>query len=87
MTTHRRFLFCLLAFSLATNPAIAQGSGAAASPSLTIQLGNDATMELKLLPAGRFVMGSPEADPMTLPSEIPQHELLSAGRSTSAPPE
>jgi formylglycine-generating enzyme required for sulfatase activity len=45
---------------------------------LTLQLDRDSTMELKLIPAGAFSMGTPESDQMKQPAETPQHEVVFA---------
>jgi formylglycine-generating enzyme required for sulfatase activity/tRNA A-37 threonylcarbamoyl transferase component Bud32 len=37
---------------------------------------NSINMELVLIPAGRFLMGSPESEPGRQPDEGPQHEVL-----------
>jgi formylglycine-generating enzyme required for sulfatase activity len=42
---------------------------------LTLNLGNGVMMELVLIPAGEFVMGSPESEEDHDPSESPQHKV------------
>ncbi|MCY2926365.1 MAG: formylglycine-generating enzyme family protein, partial [Planctomycetota bacterium] len=42
---------------------------------LTLDLGNKVTMKLVLIPAGKFMMGSPETEKDRQPDEGPQHEV------------
>ena len=44
-------------------------------PTLNIDLGNNVTMELVLIPAGKFMMGSPEDEKDREDDEGPQHEV------------
>ena len=42
---------------------------------ITLDLGNNVTMRLVLIPAGNFVMGSPDSEGGRYPDEGPQHEV------------
>ena len=42
---------------------------------LTLEVGNKVTMKLVLIPAGKFIMGSPEGGKDKEPNEWPQHEV------------
>jgi formylglycine-generating enzyme required for sulfatase activity len=42
---------------------------------ITLDLGNNVTMRLVLIPAGKFTMGSPDSEPGRYPDEGPQHEV------------
>ncbi len=42
---------------------------------LTLDLGNEVTMKVVLVPAGKFLMGSPEGEKDRNPDEGPQHEV------------
>jgi formylglycine-generating enzyme required for sulfatase activity len=53
--------------------AYAQRAGLA--PTLTLDLGDGIKMELVLVPAGKFLMGSPETEKQRNPNEGPQHEV------------
>jgi len=48
-----------------------------ASPAkeLTVDLGNGIKLEMILIPAGEFIMGSPESDKEAIASEKPQHRV------------
>jgi len=42
---------------------------------LTLDLGKGVTMKLAFIPAGKFLMGSPDTDDMAVDDEKPQHEV------------
>ena len=42
---------------------------------LVLEVGENVTMKLVLIPPGKFVMGSPETEPARLPFEGPQHPV------------
>jgi formylglycine-generating enzyme required for sulfatase activity len=42
---------------------------------LTLDLGDGVTMKLVLIPAGKFIMGSPDSEQLRSKSEGPQHEV------------
>ena len=44
--------------------------------SLTLDLGNGVTMKLVLIPAGKFIMGSPDSEHGHQPDEGPQHVVV-----------
>jgi RNA polymerase sigma factor (sigma-70 family) len=44
-------------------------------PEMTLDLGDGVKMEFVLIPAGKFVMGSPEDEKLRFHSEGPQHEV------------
>ncbi len=65
--------------SLAVTSAAEQkeAGGTAKSPpkELTVDLGNGVKLEMVLLPAGEFLMGSPDSDKDAAPFEKPQHRV------------
>jgi formylglycine-generating enzyme required for sulfatase activity len=42
---------------------------------LILDLGSNVSMKLVLIPAGKFLMGSPDGEPNRFPDEGPQHEV------------
>jgi formylglycine-generating enzyme required for sulfatase activity len=44
-------------------------------PTLALDLGNKVSLSLVLIPAGKFMMGSPDSDKFSKPEEKPQHEV------------
>lgn len=50
-------------------------SGLPAKKSLTLDLGNNVTMTLVEIPAGIFMMGSPDSDKDRQPVEVPRHPV------------
>ncbi|MCY2926915.1 MAG: formylglycine-generating enzyme family protein [Planctomycetota bacterium] len=48
---------------------------AAPAKELTLDLGNEVTLKVVLVPAGKFLMGSPEGEKDRNPDEGPQHEV------------
>jgi len=61
------------AASPSTQPAIQPSTQPAKD--LTLDLGNNVTMKLALIPAGKFMMGTPDGEKNRPPSESPQHEV------------
>ena len=43
-----------------------------------LDLGNNVTMKLVLIPAGKFMMGNPPDEPDRMPNEAPQQEVVIA---------
>ncbi|TSA31753.1 MAG: formylglycine-generating enzyme family protein [Verrucomicrobiaceae bacterium] len=58
------------AIALALIPAIAQGAESSTEKDLTLNFSQDVTMLLKLIPAGKFMMGGAKEE-----SKIPKHEV------------
>jgi len=51
-------------------------SESAASAELTLDLGGGVTMKMVLIPAGKFMMGSPDSEQGRYEDEGPQHEVV-----------
>ncbi|MCX5671055.1 MAG: SUMF1/EgtB/PvdO family nonheme iron enzyme [Planctomycetota bacterium] len=64
----------------AAAPAVAQPAlaapTAAAPAELTLDLGGGVTMKMVLIPAGKFMMGSPDSAQGPIDFEVPQHEVI-----------
>ena len=60
-----------------SQPTTASSSGPVSQPAkeLTLDLGNKVTMKLVLIPAGKFMMGSPKDEKDRYDNEGPQHEV------------
>ncbi|MCY2928847.1 MAG: formylglycine-generating enzyme family protein [Planctomycetota bacterium] len=76
------FCLCVLALcSLVLNQAKLAAEGPASAPigspakQLTLDLGKGIAMKLTLIPAGKFLMGSPAGEKDRNPAEGPQHEV------------
>ncbi len=70
-------LAALGSLAVATAEVPKEAGGKATSPpkELTVDLGKGVKLELVLIPAGEFLMGSPDSDKDALPSEKPQHRV------------
>ena len=68
---------CLAVTSLVAAQEPKEAGGKAKSPpkQLTIDLGKDIKLELVLIPAGEFLMGSPDSDKDAYIGEKPQHRV------------
>ncbi len=77
-------LATLLAAAPSTQPAAEPATKPATRPAtrptdtLTLDLGKDQKLELMLIPAGSFTMGSPDNEPDRDDSEGPQHQVTIA---------
>jgi formylglycine-generating enzyme required for sulfatase activity len=83
------FLFIVLYFFLnapgvpvygddsATNagPAATSPTAPTPGPEMDLDLGNNVTLKMAYIPAGKFIMGSPASEPHRFPNEGPQHEV------------
>jgi formylglycine-generating enzyme required for sulfatase activity len=66
----------LLALGIACGALIARADvPATPPPDLTLDLGNNISLKLVLIPAGKFLMGSPATDLKSRADEKPQHEV------------
>jgi formylglycine-generating enzyme required for sulfatase activity len=69
----KSFLICL---GLGLAGATTQADDAAALPhDLTLDCGSGVSLKLVLIPAGTFLMGSPDDDKFSHPNEKPQHQV------------
>jgi formylglycine-generating enzyme required for sulfatase activity len=59
----------------APNEAGADGEAKSPLKELAVDLGGGVKMELVLIPAGEFLMGSPDSDENANPAEKPQHQV------------
>ncbi len=59
----------------APNKAGADGEAKSPLKELAVDLGGGVKMELVLIPAGEFLMGSPDSDENANPAEKPQHQV------------
>jgi formylglycine-generating enzyme required for sulfatase activity len=66
-------VLCLIAAAPASRPTTTQSS--TQPTTLTLDLGNKQKLELVLIPAGSFKMGSPATEPDHDDSESPQHRV------------
>src|SRR4051812_47678493 len=64
----------VLAVAAATAAAIAMAQPPP-SKAVTLDLGGGVTMEFVRIPAGEFLMGSPDDDPHARPHEKPRHRV------------
>ena len=80
MTTRQsvgRWAAVLAAAVLLAAPDGSSGaSNSEATGNLTLDLGGGVTMKLVLIPAGKFMMGSPDSEQGRQGSEGPQHEVI-----------
>jgi formylglycine-generating enzyme required for sulfatase activity len=58
------------------DPGLLVGMTSTSEPTITLDLGNKATMKLALIPAGRFLMGSPADEAGRDEDEGPQREVV-----------
>ena len=64
-----------LAVATAAEPKDAGGTAKSPPKELTVDLGNGVKLEMVLLPAGEFLMGSPDSDEAAYAEEKPQHRV------------
>ncbi len=64
-----------LTFATAQGPQPANGETQAPSRELAVDLGGGVKLEMVLVPAGKFMMGSPDADTDAFSDEKPQHRV------------
>jgi formylglycine-generating enzyme required for sulfatase activity len=67
--------FGSLDLATAREPAEAGGTPKSPSKTLAVDLGGGMKMELVLIPAGEFMMGSPDSDNYAIEDEKPQHRV------------
>ena len=69
-------IWCIMLLAAADTGCDREFQPAASLPKeRTIDLGNGAELEMVLIPAGRYFMGSPQSDKDTQSDENPQHRV------------
>ncbi len=64
-----------VAVATAAEPKEAASKTKSPPKELTVDLGKGIKLEMVLIPAGEFMMGSPDSDKDALPREKPQHRV------------
>ena len=75
LTTALRIVVVLLAIEVSSCARHSAPGGSVSTQELLLDLGNNITMKLILIPAGQFVMGSPEDEIGRSHDEGPQHDV------------
>ena len=73
---HIASYICLLTVLIATSFAAESQPATEQARELQLSLGNNLSLKLVLIPAGKFLMGSPDTEPNRFPNEGPQHEVM-----------